>query len=699
MRSISRAGRPCLAAALLVATSAVAAPAGASAEPVHLVVGVAEGEAVPVPAGAVTDVVEVAGDVEALVVEVPAARADDAAAQLAAAPGVEYVEPEVRYQAAVTPADTYWSRQWGPQLVGAPAAWDATTGSSDTVIAVLDTGVDPGPELDGKLLPGIDLVGDDADPDDDNGHGTSVAAVAAADANDAGVAGMCWSCRVLPVKVLDADGSGSSTDIAQGIAWAAEHGADVIVMSLGGPGTSRIVEDAVARARAAGAVVVAAAGNEGVTTPTFPAAAPGVIGVAGSTEVDGRYSWSNHGAWVDVAAPGCNAAPLVGGYGYFCGTSSATPLVGGAVALALSTGASPTAVEEALVATARPVGSWMSYGRIDAAALVAAAAPVPDPGGGTTDDGGTDGVGPAVVRASGDDRIATAVALAHRAHPAGAGTVVVARADQYADALAAAPLAASLDAPVLLTSSTGLRDDVAAAVGELGATSAVLVGGTGALSAQVERDLAAAGVAEVRRIAGTSRFDTARRIAQELGGSHVYVVEGVDASPSRGWPDAVAASGLAALERRPILLTTTESLPAETRDALREIGATAATVVGGTGAVSSAVEDQLSTLVRTDRVAGATRYETSARLASAAVAAGADGSRVLLATGRSWPDALAAGAAAGTTGWVLLLVDGTDLAASPESLAWLAAHDVAEVVLVGGPSSLSGALGSAVAAG
>jgi putative cell wall-binding protein len=300
---------------------------------------------------------------------------------------------------------------------------------------------------------------------------------------------------------------------------------------------------------------------------------------------------------------------------------------------------------------------------------------------------------------AGADRVTTAVALAERAHPDGAGTVVVARADAYADALAAAPLAASLDAPVLLTGATGLRAEVAEAVRRLEATEAVLVGGEGALSAQVERDLRALGVGDVRRIAGTNRFDTARRIAGELGGISAYLVEGANADADRGWPDAVALSGLAAVQGRPILLTTRDAVPPETRAALRELGATSVTVVGGTAAISGAVERTLSSLLSVRRVAGATRYDTSAQLAAAAVAAGADASRVWVATGRSWPDALAAGASTGALGVVLLLVDGTDLARSPESAAWLGERaGLDEVVLVGGTGSLSSSVADAIAA-
>ncbi|MCO8127543.1 S8 family serine peptidase [Acidimicrobiia bacterium EGI L10123] len=623
----------------------------------------------------------------------------------------------------LTPTDTFWSNQWGPRQVSAPAAWDVTTGASSVVVAVLDTGVNPGPEFDGKLLSGIDLVNDDSDPADDNDqrHGTAVAAIAAADANDGGVAGMCWTCRILPVKVLAADGSGSSYDIAQGIAWATDRGADVVVMSLGGPSSSRAIEDAVAYARARDVVVVAAAGNAGSTTPNYPAAHAGVIGVAGSTSTDSRYSWSNHGSWVDVAAPGCNGAPIpkaTSGYGDFCGTSSATPLVAGAVALGLALGATGAQVEDAVRTTAVPVGSWVAHGRIDADRMLTAVAASlattdtdtsTDTGTGTgtgTDTGSTDtsdpesepepDAAPVVVRAAGADRVATSVALADRAFPDGTDRIVIGRSDAYADALAAAPLAASLGAPVVLSPSAELPPNVADLVQRLGVDEAVLVGGTGALSADVADDLRSLGIS-VRRIAGTNRFDTARLIAAELGGTDVYLVEGANASAARGWPDAVAVSGLAALQERPILLTTSGALPAETATALLELDTRTVTIVGGTAAVSDTVAAATSELATVRRVWGSTRYDTSTKLADLAVAAGADDGQVWLATGRSFPDALAAGAAAAHAGAVLLLVDGVDLAGSPEPLAWLGTRTaLREVVLVGGTSTLSAAVETSV---
>jgi subtilisin family serine protease len=178
----------------------------------------------------------------------------------------------------------------------------------------------------------------------------------------------------MPIKVLDAKGSGDDTVIAAGIVWATDHGARVINLSLGGPGSSVELANALAYASSKGVIVVAAAGNAGVTTQFFPAADPNVVSVAATTTGDQRYSWSNFGSWVRLAAPGCNVAPVLGdGYGTFCGTSSATPVVAGLVALELSAQPAATAreVEDALARAAVPLPAFVQYGRIDAGKTLA----------------------------------------------------------------------------------------------------------------------------------------------------------------------------------------------------------------------------------------------------------------------------------------------------------------------------------------
>jgi subtilisin family serine protease len=269
------------------------------------------------------------------------------------------------------PNDSEWPAQAGLRVVGLPRAWDVSRGSSKLVVAVLDTGVDPAqPDLKGALVAGANFVDPSAPPLDDHGHGTAVAGVIAARANNGrGMAGVCWFCLVMPVKVLGSDGSGDDARIAAGIVWAANRGARVINLSLGGPGTTPELEAAVAYAVNRGALVVAAAGNSGTSVPFYPAADINALSVAGTTTADRGYSWSNYGSWVDVAAPGCNVAPARDrGYGLFCGTSSATPIVAGLAALAFAAqpGATPAAVAGAIEHATTPLSGFVRYGRVDA---------------------------------------------------------------------------------------------------------------------------------------------------------------------------------------------------------------------------------------------------------------------------------------------------------------------------------------------
>ena len=275
-----------------------------------------------------------------------------------------------------SPDDTDWPQQDGLRVAGFPKAWDVTQGSSKIVVAVIDTGVDANhPDLRGALVPGWNFIGNNANPSDDHGHGTAVAGVIAARSNNhVGGAGVCWRCLVMPIKALDSKGSGDDTLIAAGIVWAVDHGAQVINLSLGGPGSSVELANALAYASAKGVVVVAAAGNAGVTTQFYPAADPHAVSVAATTVADNRYSWSNFGSWVRLAAPGCNVAPILGdGYGTFCGTSSATPVVAGLAALELSAQPAATAseVEDALAHAAVPLPAFVQYGRIDAGKTLA----------------------------------------------------------------------------------------------------------------------------------------------------------------------------------------------------------------------------------------------------------------------------------------------------------------------------------------
>jgi subtilisin family serine protease len=313
-------------------------------------------------------------------VGVDPARRDSALTSLRASPAVTTAGREVLVDALdVAPNDTEWAQQWGLQLTGFPRAWGLAPASDHVVVAVVDTGVDPAqPDLQGKLVPGYDFIDQTDTPSDDHGHGTAVAGIIAARAgNHLGIAGVCTGCLVMPVKVLDRDGVGDDTVIAAGIVWAVDHGAKVINLSLGGPGVTPSLSDAIAYAVDRGAVTVAAAGNNASTAPFYPAADPHAIGVAATTQADHPYPWSDFGAWVKVAAPGCNLAPLSNGYGSFCGTSAAAPVVAGLAALALAANptATPEQIEQALGHPALPLPGFVQYGRIDAPATLSLLAP------------------------------------------------------------------------------------------------------------------------------------------------------------------------------------------------------------------------------------------------------------------------------------------------------------------------------------
>jgi putative cell wall-binding protein len=269
-----------------------------------------------------------------------------------------------------------------------------------------------------------------------------------------------------------------------------------------------------------------------------------------------------------------------------------------------------------------------------------------------------------------------------------APAVVLARADQYPDAVAAAPVAARLGGPVLLTPTPGLHPSVRAEIVRLGATRAHLMGDASALSPQVETDLRAAGVRTITRSAGSTRFDTARLAAEMTPTDHVYLVEGANSDPGRGWPDAVSVSALAAHQRRPVLLVHRDHVPDATIQALQDMDVTAATIVGGVSAVSGDVQRQIEAQgVRVDRLDGPDRYHTSVEVASASVEAGLDPSRVWVATGRNWPDSLTAGPAAAHSGDVLLLIDGRRTTATAPAARWLRARPTPfeQLPVVGGP--------------
>lgn len=282
--------------------------------------------------------------------------------------GIINVEPNSKHKINITPNDQYYNSQWEHEntgqaqsyngsSVGTPdsdsdtnEAWDITTGDSDVIIAILDTGVNSHEEFDNRLLNGYNFVNNNSNATDGNGHGTACAGIAAGKGNNGvGIAGICWDCNILPVKVLSDEGFGDDTQIADGVQWASDNGADIISMSLGGGAYVSYFDNAINYAVDNGTTVFAASGNDDSSTVSYPSRYTNCISVGSLSpcnerksfnSCDGENFWgSNYGSNLDFLAPGVriHTTTYTGSYtSTFNGTSSACPHAAGVAGLILS---------------------------------------------------------------------------------------------------------------------------------------------------------------------------------------------------------------------------------------------------------------------------------------------------------------------------------------------------------------------------
>ncbi len=315
---------------------------------------------------------------------------------------VEYAEPNYIATAFYVPNDQYYQYQWNFDNaqnggVEAEQGWDVSNGSG-VAVAVIDTGVAyenyqqgswfwrtnyyQAPDLAGtNFVAGYDFVNDDTHPNDDEGHGTHVAGtIAGTTGNGTGVAGLAYGASVMPIKVLDSNGSGSYLDVAEGIRWAADHGAKVINLSLGGSSGATYLEEALAYAYNKGVTIVAAAGNNGSGSVSYPAAYDNYVIAVGATRFDEtKANYSNYGSSLDIVAPGGDTSVDQNGDGYgdgilqqtfsgaynnfnyyfYQGTSMATPHVAAAAAMVIAAGkaGTPAEVQNLLQSTADDLGA------------------------------------------------------------------------------------------------------------------------------------------------------------------------------------------------------------------------------------------------------------------------------------------------------------------------------------------------------
>ena len=321
--------------------------------------------------------------------------------------GVAFVEQNAYAYACWVPNDPYYSPyQWHMTRIGMEDAWPLETGSG-IVVAVNDTGIKQSLEdlAQTNFTAGYDFINNDSDPTDDEGHGSHVCGTVAQSTNNGiGVTGVAYNCTIMPVKVLNASGSGSYDQISDGIYWATDNGADIINMSLSGPSDLTVLRNAINYAWNNGVVVVCAAGNSGSSAPEYPAAYTNSISVSATNYLDQLADYSNYGSTIDICAPGGDGNDNNGdgymdgvlqntfdtsgdGYFFYYGTSMASPHVAGVAALVKA--ADPTLtnaeIRSILETTAEDLGAsgwdqYFGYGIVDAYAAVQEAQ------GGTTPD-------------------------------------------------------------------------------------------------------------------------------------------------------------------------------------------------------------------------------------------------------------------------------------------------------------------------
>lgn len=349
--------------------------------------------------------------VNVTILEVPVGQEENIRNILSKDSIVQYAERNYYAHTTANPNDTDFGKEWGFLNTGGAVvdpktnksytgtanadahivdAWSVTKGTGINV-GVVDTGIDTThPELADKIIE--TTVFATSTIDDGFGHGTHIAGVIAADTNNTqGIAGSCPDCRLYIAKSLDDNGNGDLAGIAQGITWAADKGAKVINISAGGSSNPQALTDAVKYAQGKGVLVVAASGNANTSKQFYPAAISGVMSVASTDNSDKMSSFSNHGSWVQIAAPGFaiystlphsrdpNLRKLYPNitriYGSLSGTSMASPFVSGVAALVFSTqyGTSADAVKKRLCDTADKIpgtGTNWVCGRLNAAAAV-----------------------------------------------------------------------------------------------------------------------------------------------------------------------------------------------------------------------------------------------------------------------------------------------------------------------------------------
>lgn len=680
------------------------------------------------------DVVEVLGDDidsgQTVVTRVPEGKTvESAIEELEEMPGVAYAQPNYEYSlfadanVETTTNDPYCKNaadrnQWYLWNSRVPQAWDIARSEGAITVAVLDTGCrldhedlldvidfeDAYDTFEDVPLASSSVLGGDA-----VGHGTHVCGVLGARANNGkGIAGASYNARVLPIKVFSNEAgnpTARTSDIVQAydyLSMLMSRGSlsdlRVVNMSLGyyAAGTSdddRQLQRRISSLRDRGVLTVCAGGNGDKngnprTDKSIPSDFDECLAVTSLDRDGGNSYWSDYNQYKDISAPGDEIFSTVSysssSYAFKSGTSMASPLVAGTACLLWAANSSLTVDEvvEILLNTAVPIVDPEndrqilsgSKGAIDAEAAV--------------EEAGKASSAPKVNRLAGETALGTMAAVSAEGFKQGfCDSVVVATIDGYWDALTASALAGLKSCPILITERADLSPETSSEIARLGARTVYIAGGPAAVSEDVELSISRlSGVEAVVRLAGSTAVDTALKLYEAGKGSwgSTAIV-----STSETFHDALSASPYAYARSAPVFLanSATHELDARVLASIRSGGFTRVLITGGTAAISSNVENQLSGITCI-RQGGATAYETSAQIAVWCVSEGMRADKLGVATGISYYDALTGAALCGKNYSALVLASDENRSAIS---SFIKTHkdSIRRAYVFGGPEAVS----------
>ncbi|WP_407312619.1 S8 family serine peptidase [Desulfosporosinus sp. SB140] len=620
--------------------------------------------------------------------------------QLTKAPGVLSVQPvrilktSTAKTMSINPTDPLYSQEWGLTKIEAQKAWNLGFTGSGIIVAVVDTGVDLNhPDLKDNILPGYNAitgVTGSTTTQDNNGHGTHVSGIIAAEANGVGVVGVAYQAKILPVKALTKQGEGTDDCIADGITWAADHGAKIINLSLGSDSEGDVLKEALQYASNKGCLIVAAGGNQedNLTTISYPAADPLVLAVTATDSKDQIASFSLPGPQAGLAAPGVNIVSDYwqnsSGYAALDGTSMASPFVAGVAALVWSAhpDLSVQQVRLALENSALDLGSAgrdnsYGYGRVDAYWAVRFAdksqifsSPANLDWAGGTVQGGTNTTSATLAvpaRAFGlDPSSNVTVSIGPASNAAALPSDILPMGDAVS-----LQWNASVKKFLRLTLATVGNTPDPSRIGYIfhwSGTRWILIGG-GLNATAINTDITEPGIYRVgfslppeeHRMGGNDKIQTSLQIslAQFPNGTDTVLLATAD-----DFSDALSGVPLAYKLHAPILLTTRDQLPAAVKTEIQRLAPKKIILLGGTAVISTNIEQQLQTTFSIQRLAGVTRFGTAAQIASALGTIG----QAVLVNGTSFPDAISMASLAAQQGIPILLTNTNSLPSETDSI-------------------------------